>query len=606
MRSRIEQAGLVLFALILVTGCDRGTAFEAPATRPTPTVIPHPDWETTNADGEVRLRVAADRLPTNLVGLPIDWSAEFAEADGWSPVQPILIPTTDGCPDLPQPGQEPASLADDSPVVLWDAGRGARVPWFGEPGEDPTICEIYPLTPFADGARVHVLVGKHFAATIVPGAVPDDPAARAAVREADVAAPVAAWSFPVGTRLNRVHAMYAVARATLRWAAGAGSLLIAIDRNPGEAYPNEDTGTAFAWKGDFRVPDWTDAEGLIRFDEAGEPILQGEETAQFFLLAPHTVTTEAVVPLVMYGHGLFGDARETWYGGQRALRNRVGGVFVGMTWGMAIRYFHRAAAAIANPNLLSVMGDQVIGSMGHQVLLAHLLKGELKDAIEAELGRPVSDAVDYIGISQGGILGSPLAAVSPDIRRMVLHVGGGGWTAMMTHSSNWTPEDEDGFGYGKAFAATVPDATMRTVLQSLWQPIWDRWDPALFAGFWTTPPSGIDGPRPPADRRVYYPYAIDDPQVPNFSSETVLREAGAPLLVPSVTTPLLPTIEHADPQPAVVADQWDVGGGQPAHGDVRRLPAFVEGARRFIRDGLVADTCGGEACVFTPEDAVGW
>ena len=259
------------------------------------------------------------------------------------------------------------------------------------------------------------------------------------------------------------------------------------------------------------------------------------------------------------------------------------------------------------PNYLSVMGDQVIGSMGHQLLLARLLKGELKAAIEAELGRPVSDAVDYMGISQGGILGSPLAAVSPDIRRMVLHVGGGAWTAMMTHSSNWTPEEPGGFGYGVAFAGTVPDATQRTLLQSLWQPIWDRWDPALFAGFWTDAPEGIAGPRPPADRRIYYPYAIDDPQVPNFSSETVLREAGGSLVVPSITAPpAIPTLGYADPQPQIVADQWDVGGGQPAHGDVRRLPAFVQAVRDFIRTGTAEDHCSGSACVFIPDDAVGW
>lgn len=606
MRTYLLPAVVALSLAFSAAGCSDDAA-TGPAAGPAFTVFPHPDWHVEDDDGTVALRVVPERLPRNLVGVPIDWTIELATADGWSPVQPVLIPTLGGCPTLPQPGDEAASVADDSPVVLWDEARGERIPWFGEPGDDPAICEIYPLRPFADGSRVHVLVGSAFKATIVPGAVPDDPAAVAAARAAGTAAPVAAWSFPVGTRKNRVEAMYAVARATLRWADGAGSLLLPIDRDPGEAYPQADTGTAFAWKGDFRVPDWTDADGLIRFDEAGEPILQGEETAQFFLLAPYTVTLEAEVPLVMYGHGLFGDAREAWYGGQRALRNRVGGVFVGTTWGMAVRYFARAGAAIGNPNYLSVLGDQVIGSMGHQLLLARLLKGELKAAIEAELGRPVSDAVDYMGISQGGILGSPLAAVSPDIRRMVLHVGGGAWTAMMTHSSNWTPEEPGGFGYGVAFAGTVPDATQRTLLQSLWQPIWDRWDPALFAGFWTDTPEGIAGPRPPADRRIYYPYSIDDPQVPNFSSETVLREAGGSLVVPSITAPLaLPTLGYTDPQPQIVADQWDVGGGQPAHGDVRRLPAFVQAVRDFIRTGKAHDHCSGDACVFSPDDTVGW
>lgn len=602
----------VLFAAALTllgAACSFSDDELSPVVAPLHAVFPGPAWGHVDADGFLRILPEGADLPGNLAGVPTDWRAEFELRDGWSPVQPILIPTNAAaCPAMPQPGAEAWSVAATSPIHLYDPVRGETLPWFGEPGEDPSICEIYPLDLFADGARVEVLVGGALAPVVPASAWQDDgtlAAARAAGRGPQGLA--VAWRFQVGTRLDRVRSMYLVADETVRWMrARSGNLLLDVERDPGENYPQAESDTIFAWKGHYRVPNWTGPDGQIHWDDDGRPVMWGETKAQFFLLAPRSVTLEADIPFVQYGHGLFGDAREVWYGSQRALRNRTAGVYAATTWGKAIRYFHRAIAALVDPNNLPLLRDIIIDAMGHQLVLSHLLKTELGDLVALELGRPVSDAVDYVGISQGGILGSALMAVSPDIRRGVLHVGGGGWTAMMTHSSNWErPDDPDGFTYGNVLAATIPDNRDRTYLQALWQVMWDEWDPAVFASFWHTPPAGIDGPRPPADRQVYYPYGIDDPQVPNFSSETVMREGGVPLLVPSITEPLgIATVTHAEGPFPAVADQWDVGGGEPAHGEVRRLPAFVEAVRGFIRTGIVPATCGAGPCVYAPDAGV--
>jgi hypothetical protein len=270
---------------------------------------------------------------------------------------------------------------------------------------------------------------------------------------------------------------------------------------------------------------------------------------------------------------------------------------------MAIRYFHRAAFALMDPTRLPLLRDQVLQGLANQVLFARVLRDEIAPLAAASVGKTAAHDVDYIGISQGGILGSPLVALSPDIRRATLHVGGGGWTPMMTHSSNW--RNDDGFGYGNAIEGTVPDATARTLLMALWQSVWDEWDPALFAPYWLTKPSWSSGPAPRADRSVYYPYAIADPQVPNFASETVMRSAGIALLSPSITEPFgIALVTYPRVGPGAVAAQWDVGPGEAAHGEPRKLRAFAAQVAEFIRSGGLLDPCGGQACKFDLDTAI--
>jgi len=217
----------------------------------------------------------------------------------------------------------------------------------------------------------------------------------------------------------------------------------------------------------------------------------------------------------------------------------------------------------------------------------------------------VSEEVDYIGISQGGILGAVLLGVDPFLRRGVLHVGGGGWTPMMTHSSNWEGPKGRSLGYGDAIRATIPEATDRSYLFALWQVVWDEWDPITYGKYWLSPPSFSPHPLP-AGRKVYYPYAIDDAQVPNFSSHTVLRAFSVPLLTPSVTKPYGISLVGYPSDLPLLAGEWDVGGGEPAHSEVRSLKEFGTIVREFIREGRVDDPCRGKPCRFrlTPEPSL--
>lgn len=546
-------------------------------------VFPNAAWYTADASTATgyALRQPDDTQLRNFMGNDIDWRHDLAGTDGFSPLQPILIYTEAGCPDLLPPGHEADSVADDSPIWLTD-GLGERIPWFGEAAADPEICQVFPLKAFAEGLSATVTVKPTFAATLANGA--DLPYA---------------WSFPVGTFWNRVARGFAMRDAAMVWL-GSRKILLTLEENPPDG---QDVRHALkTWKGTMRVPDFTGPDGRAQLDTDGRPIVFGEEAEQFFLVASTSVTENvSAIPLVQYGHGLFGDPREVFSGGQAPLRLATKAIFGSVAWGMSVRYFARAADALIDPTELGVLGDKVLQSVVNQVLLSHLMQNELAPILAADLGQPVSSSVDYIGISQGGILGSPLMALSPHIRRAVLHVGGGGWTPMMTHSSNWT--SDDGFGYGDIVDELLPDPTQRTLALAAWQSIWDTWDPAIFAPFWSKAPAEVDNHRPPSDRQVYYPYAIDDPQVANFSSETVARTIDMPLLSPSITQPFgVARAAFADGPYTAVASQWDVGGGQPAHSDIRQLPAFAARVAEFLRSGQVVDTCDNKACVFAPLD----
>lgn len=533
----------------------------------------------------------------NFFGTQVVWKKELAAMDGYSPLQPILLPLNKRCDGLPQPGQEAWSLADTSPVILYDQAAATRIPWFGRPGQEPTICEIFPLQAYADHSIVHVVLTNQLDGHLREGSKPDGVVPLPAGVNVPSASVVTHFSFSVGSRVNRVQYAYRLRDDALRWAKHR-KLLTSINRHPARG-PIGDRQPYLFWSGTFEVPWYSGSDGLITYDPDGVPRRRSVEAVQFYLIVPRSVTAESEVPLIVYGHGLFGDPREVLYNSQTPLRNKVAGIFGATTWGMSTRWFARAADALFNPEQLPVLQDIVLQSLINKVLFVRVMRDELGPLIAAETGLPVSSVVDYIGISQGGILGSLLAALSPDLRRVVLHVGGGNWTPMMTSSVNWG--DSDRFGYGNLVAATVPDAVERTYLLALWQSIWDRIDPAIFSLFWFAAPPDLTRIAPPATRQVYYPYSIDDPQVPNFASETVMRTAGIPLLLPSFTTPpMINTVDYNTVNPKLVAEQWNVGGGEAAHSDVRMLPAFVEKVRRFIRRGTIEDTCGGKACRFKP------
>lgn len=586
-----------LGAAVVLTACDDAKEPQATASA---FVFPNAEW--VGEDG--RLRQAKRGVATTAFGEPVDFAELLAQSDGFSLVQPMLVPTVGGCPDLPQPFEEAESVADTSPVVVVDRATATRIPWFGEPGEDPTICELYPLAPFSEGGEVLVVVTTSFAAELPADTFGLDPDHGAAGVDSGLAPSQirAAFRFRVGTIRNRIAPMFALRDAAMAWLeAQAQPLLLEV-----HPYGSPISDALLTWGGTYRVPLYLNADGVIEFDDAGLPVLQGESMETFYAIANPEITATVNAPVVQYGHGLFGDPSELLAEGTRMLREVSGGLWAAVPWGMATRYFHRAAAGILQPGEIILLRDRVWQSLVNKMVFTRVLRTEIAPLVETTYGVDLADVVDYLGISQGGILGGVLMGLSPELRRGALHVGGGGWTSMMTHSSNWTGRDDPeaaitGLGFGDVLAETVPDASERTLLLALWQVLWDAWDPVLYAPFWLRAPEWAPA-QIPAGRGVHYTYAIADPQVPNYSSDLVLRASGTPLLTPSIYSPFGVELVTFDAGPfATIAQQWDVGPGEPAHVIPRMLRPWAEGVVEFLTQGTLSDTCGGRACRFDPD-----
>jgi hypothetical protein len=243
---------------------------------------------------------------------------------------------------------------------------------------------------------------------------------------------------------------------------------------------------------------------------------------------------------------------------------------------------------------------------------------------DSSSGAPLvqSGFVDYVGNSQGGIMGGSLVALSPDVRRGVLGVPGMNYSTLLNRSVDW--EDL----YAIPFYAAYPDKLEQQVIFGLIQMLWDRAEANGYAHHMTDDP--YEGT---PSHQVMLQVAFADHQVANVSAEVEARTIGAALKVPAVAGgrhwSVDPTFGFdvvsfspdgvwvdavGDPVLGSVLVYWwseDQGLETPPNGNVpprtgndphehpRRDNAGSDQLARWLRTGELIDVCGGAACVTT-------
>jgi hypothetical protein len=181
-------------------------------------------------------------------------------------------------------------------------------------------------------------------------------------------------------------------------------------------------------------------------------------------------------------------------------------------------------------------------------------------------GQPVmrSDEVFYEGVSQGGIMGGALTAISPDLRRTVLRVGAMNYSTMLTRSSNWEL-------FGALFNASYPDQLARPLLLGLMQILWDRGEPNGYAHVMTDNP-------PPATptHKILKLIALGDHQVSNFASDVQARSvAGVKTNLGAIDPARWPDYEALWDIPRIQSDEYPYRGSAIIYWDTgpfRRNP----------------------------------
>ncbi len=600
----------------------------------------------TTASG-FQMAVPPNALPTNAGGSPLDPSIIDAE-DGFSPAGPIVVHFPEGIGGANLPGWQnlAASLDPASPTQILDA-QGNRVLQFTE--LDATVTDlarqaifIRPMVRLQPKSRYVVLLlksltdptGKPLPAPAAFSALlsgsPTDNArleawrpdfaanvlpvlAKAGIATKDV---LLAWDFTTGSDellTSHVLSMRDQALAVV----GDGSKIpytidLVDDGTLGGGPPQADGGTDGGiyerLTGHFSVPLFlsaSDESGSLVLD-GGVPALQGQDPVRFAAIVPSqilTATAQAPLPVIVFGHGLLGDAVDySYYPQLQAAAEEFGTVMVFTNWtGLSSQDQGIAGGAVADLNGLPLVTDKLQQAIVNQIVLARFARTELgHDAHLTPNGVDVlsSDAPYYYGISLGGIMGDSFMAYDPDVTQGVLNVPGGCWSLLLQRSTNWAP-------LAPIFLSSYPDGVDEALLSAYLQALFDWSDPI------TTAPYVLQRPLPGVPRKqLLMQEGRYDMQVSNLATEMTARTLGISLITPTDDSPFgIPTATAPQPSGLTIYDlepsrEPNVSNAlnsedNGVHDGVSATAAAARQVGAFLRPGgVVTQQCSGSAgCV---------
>ncbi|MBI5482751.1 MAG: hypothetical protein HY906_28105 [Deltaproteobacteria bacterium] len=590
--------------------------------------------------------------PGTVTGVRMSWPAAFlpdvdgvlfdpgrlADLDGASPATPIVVYFKDGIDvsGLPTLHTMADSADASARLVVLDAVSGARVPYFVEldantiPGPtDRQALLVRPLHRLAPATR-HVVAffgdlkdgaGAPLQAPLPFRALRDGlKTSRAEVvalqpryeeifgllQTAGVPREqlILAWDFVTASDAAVTGPLVSMRDDALRRFDEGGYGYTATEVNE-----NHDPHILRQVIGTFEVPWYLDSQdkfGKAVLDSAGLPTWQRKGQASFILHVPKCAET-ATGPLriMVFGHGLFESARYDIDGEyHRGLADELCVVELGTDWlGFSVADRNQVVQEVLlNMSALYLVTDKAMQGHVNFHVLTRLVLTALKDdpllTREGTAGgTPVTDGAEiyYYGCSNGAIQGTGFVALSPDVARGVLNVGGGPWSLMMQRSTDFSV-------LAGAFVIKYPDTADQQLLFAVWQSYFDFIDPATWAGHLLRDPLSDLGPK-----RVILHESLGDAQVPNLASRYTARTAGLTALAPLLDPPFGISSQAGPLESAYV--QWNVHPSplppennitpkddNQAHDAVRRLPETIEQLDLFFRpDGQAVQTCAGAA-----------
>ena len=508
-----------------------------------------------------RLAIRPDTLPVNIDDLPTD-PAGWNVADGFSPAAPMIMSFPGGVsPEgLPPVDNFDLSLAANSPTVILDLTTGQRVAHFAEVDAqaeslDSQALMLRPAQRLIGGHRYAVAITHRvLAADGEQLAVPPGFAALRdgkstdhelleemrprfgevldALDEAGFPADelVVAWDFTVASDAwLRRDMTTARDRAVAAMATHPLQYTITTDTpEDGVQIRRKITGT-------FEAPLFLTNNGRNTFgtkiarDDEGLPAVQGFYRIPFTAIVPACAYTSLVpVGMVIYGHGLMGDAGETAGGVQRTTAAELCMVFVGTDMrGMSTMDLPAIAGALNEMTRSDEVFEVLHQGIVNHVALVTAMRSTFADTLFVEGAKKLVDAtrVYYYGISQGAIFGTAVMAYEPTVTRAVLAVGGANYSLLLDRSNDWPT-------YRTILSGAYPDALDVTLAINLFQMRWDKVEGTGIAN--TVLPGSATGVPP---KQLLMQIALGDEQVPNLGSYWQARTMGIPVLGPSPQTP---------------------------------------------------------------------
>jgi hypothetical protein len=609
-----------------------------------------------------RTAIPIEAMPTNESGTPVrpdPWNAW----DGFSAMTSMMArfegTIDDRLSELPRWDEPDAGAEETSPTLLFEvtpSGALVRVPHFAEtqphvdvPGScaatepEPAGRTTLYLRPAArlEEDRTYVVAIRGLVEPDGSAVVADAPfaalrdelptdspafEARRAAFERDVFAPLEAagvdrseltlaWTFHTASGESAWRDLVAMSeRALAMTSLGCGiDAASATEPNP---HPRPDiSARGYHVRGWFDVPYFLGDTSTDGFAGAGAGLVRDAEGAvatgattptRRFHFTAYVPTVEtpipASLPVLVYGHGLFGgrdsvldhgDAtRITPEFGTARLAEEAGLVLVATDMiGLSQADTSAVLGALRDLSAFDVVTDRALQGVIATLVLARVFSGACVDTGAFDIdGVEVVDrgTVFYDGDSLGGIVGPTIAALSPDVHRFVMGVGGVSFPTMIPRSTDFAT-------LGSVLAAYYPRAVERDLLMVMFANHWDRWEGATFAPH-VLEARFLDGPAP----QVLYQVARFDRGTPEVGAEIAARTMHLPVLDASVRHPPgTTTYDPSSPERGayVAFDEGNVAPpdapvvpcdtGPLVHELVRRDPDARAQVVQFLRDGSV-------------------
>lgn len=312
---------------------------------------------------------------------------------------------------------------------------------------------------------------------------------------------------------------------------------------------NPDTGIQRRVSGSLIVPCYLNSNncapgGTFEFDADDNLIWTEGKTATFPYRCdiPNTASAANPTKTMTYGHGLLGSLGQVSSGYQRALAPLSNTTQCAVDWaGFSDKDISTVLAALNDMSNFNKLVDRMqqgfVNFMYLQRALIHPQGFPSHPAFQDGDGTTPGDSLidlsagddtrgQYMGISQGGIMGGALTALSPDADYGVLGVPGMNYSTLLRRSVDSDQYfKNDTIGLYKYY----PDFGNRMLLLSMVQLLWDRGEANGYAHFMT------DNPLPDTPpHEVLMRVAFSDHQVANVTAEVQARTIGAAMYDPAL------------------------------------------------------------------------
>ena len=381
---------------------------------------------------------------------------------------------------------------------------------------------------------------------------------------------------------------------------------------------------------------------LVDADGDGLPEAQGLMNANFSINLPCEVLTageEKIAP-IQHGPGLFGNARQAV-----GLAGALGNVqndyglpdfirIAGATDWLGLSSFDLDFSNLFQPSFIlqgvlfdannfGALPDRLRQGMTNALVLGRMMKEgrfNAHPAFQTPDGEGVfptgTKSVDYFGVSLGGVMGTQLAALSPDLGRVGADVPGSNFSIMIQRSA--------AIGLiSIALGLLNPDPMAQALFFGLAEELWDSGEPAGYLRHVTEDPLPGSGKA----KDMLMTVARFDGIVPNVATDIMARTLGLPNLhdaaepsgsaisgrlgIPDVPGPLsadagkfkgaavwhdlgMYDLENPDDLPFVPPlSNQDATSGCDPHGRSFRTGAAASQITTWFETGEIVDTCDG-------------